>query len=47
MEKETLIKSLKHIDDLIWKSRTDKSIDVSDLKKERVNCVKAIKKLKI
>jgi|SRR6478735_1279975 len=43
---ESLKESLKKIDNLISMAKTNKAIDVKDLKKERRNCAIALKKLK-
>lgn len=41
-----LLGSLRKIDEMIRLSKTDNTIDVDDLRKERRNCAIAIKKLK-
>jgi len=46
MKMEDLKKSLMKIDELIVMAKKDKTIDVNDLRKERNNCVLAIKKLR-
>lgn len=42
----SLLESLRKIDVMIRLSKTDKTIDVEDLRKERRNCANALKKLK-
>ena len=42
----SLLESLRKIDEMIRLSKTDSTIDVKDLRLERRNCAIAIKKLK-
>ena len=46
MNEDILKQSLVKIDDLLFKAKTDKSIDIKDLRIERKNCVIALKKLR-
>jgi uncharacterized protein YeeX (DUF496 family) len=41
-----LMESLRTIDDMISRAKTDSTIDVEDLRKERRNCVMELKKLR-
>lgn len=46
MELQTLQNSLKRIDEMLSMSSKDSSIDVEDLRQERFNCSRAIRKIK-
>ena len=45
MTNETIKNSINRINDMILMAKTDTSIDVKDLEKERRNAYKALKKL--
>jgi hypothetical protein len=46
LQKETLLESLKKINELLELSKTDSTIDVEDLKQEKRNCARELKKIR-